>query len=612
MYRSLVALGLCGSLLSSPLALANPNGEKTEKKEKTNDLKNWGAYVHVGKTTDYGDSKSGQDAMLFVPIVQKKGDSILFLDLRGAISGDVADNVSVGMGYRKIVNDKFVVGANANIDRRQSVNDNTYHQASVGVEVLFNHLDLRANFYIPLDNDENTLAFSESATARLEGNKAFLDIVQKGTYERAHGGLDLGLSYNVGSIGNTDFNIDGSYYHFGSDNYESINGYTAGISTRTQFTTRGTDWEIGTTLGYRDDNVHGDSLYAGVGVTVYFGKSQRKRKSEPKLFEPRFNRPFSGKADLSQKLYQPVQRNAYVVTSTREEENNYSVQGTITVDDKTYDEIAATIHNCDDLVAAVNEAGENSMVVLDGSNGTFVLNEVLQVHENQSLVGGGTPVLVTGPEGQQAILILPGSNATVASIGNNGLQLTESSRLVNVTQLKITGPVDPELDQIVNGSFELGHGINGRGWDVFSSLPGWNADLAASDAPIEIQREIVIASSDGSAHLELDSHDFRGYSESNAHVYQDVDTEEGQAYRLAFDYSPRVNGNADTNTVEVFWEGKKIGEFSGDSKGWQTKELLVIAKSADLSRLEFRGSGTEDTYGALIDNVRLETVGGGN
>lgn len=543
--------------------------------------------------------------MVFVPITQKKGDSILFVDLRGAISGEIENNISLGLGHRKIINDKFILGTNASIARRQSANDNTYSQAQIGVEVLFSKLDLTANFYLPLSEKENTLFYSEIHTASLVGNQAFINTLTRGTYEKAHQGFDLGFNYNIGEFKNTKISVDGTYYNFGSDDFEDIKGYSIGLNSKTRIEGEKVDVEIGANVGYREDNVHGSDVYAGVNASLYLGK-KGSSNDDQMLFD---NGDTSQTVnDLEGKFYQQTRRNNYVVTSTRNETNNYTNQGTITVADKTYDEITSTIDNSDDLVNAVNNAGENTMVVLDGERGAFVLNEVLDVHEDQTLVGGGTPVLVTGPNGQQAILVLPGQNATVVSTPGNGLQLNQSSRLVNVSEYTISGPVNDDLDLIINGSFEDGFDLNGRRWNVFSDILGWNADLEASDAPIEIQREIVLQPSDGQHYLELDSHDFRGYSESNAHIYQDVDTEEGQAYRLVFDYSPRVRGNAETNKVEVYFEGEKVGEFTGDERGWQTKEILVIANSVDVSRLEFRGSGTEDTYGALIDNVKLEVI----
>ncbi len=42
-----------------------------------------------------------------------------------------------------------------------------------------------------------------------------------------------------------------------------------------------------------------------------------------------------------------------------------------------------------------------------------------------------------------------------------------------------------------------------RGWDVFYPLPGW---VTSAGNGIELQKNIVTTSADGSQHIELDSH----------------------------------------------------------------------------------------------------------
>ncbi|MEO0336490.1 MAG: hypothetical protein AAF202_08850, partial [Pseudomonadota bacterium] len=211
-------------------------------------------------------------------------------------------------------------------------------------------------------------------------------------------------------------------------------------------------------------------------------------------------------------------------------------------------------------------------------------------------------------------LVLPGQEAVVASREGDGLQLTETAQLVNVTELKLTEPVINTL--VINSSFEEGHSLRPNRWGVYSEITGWTADLDFNDAPIEVQRGTVTEASDGEHYIELDSHPRKPFSESNAAVYQDIPTEDGQAYRLSFDYaverSPRgINeGNyQDSNTVEVYWEGERVAVLNEFRQEWTTTEVLVVGNSGGASRLEFRGGGREDTHGGFIDNVKLEQVG---
>ncbi len=172
--------------------------------------------------------------------------------------------------------------------------------------------------------------------------------------------------------------------------------------------------------------------------------------------------------------------------------------------------------------------------------------------------------------------------------------------------------VDPCVhgNLIVNGSFEEGHGLGSRNWNTYGEgrIPGWNPDLEASNAPIEIQNGNLggIRAQDGTAKLELDSHARGSFSDSNAHVYQDVDTNPGEAYELSFQYAPRPrDGGNGSSDVEVWWNGAKVAELTDETPGWREITVNVKGGDADTTRLEFRAVGKENTLGGYIDNVSL-------
>ncbi len=163
---------------------------------------------------------------------------------------------------------------------------------------------------------------------------------------------------------------------------------------------------------------------------------------------------------------------------------------------------------------------------------------------------------------------------------------------------------------IVNGSFEEGHGLGNRNWNTYGEgrIPGWNPDLEASNAPIEIQNGRLggIRAQDGTAKLELDSHARGPFTESNAHVYQDVDTNPGETYELSFHYAPRPrDGGSGSSDAEVWWNGEKVATLTDETRGWREITLNVKGGDGDTSRLEFRAVGKENTLGGYIDNVSL-------
>ncbi|WP_208109843.1 DUF5801 repeats-in-toxin domain-containing protein [Dongia mobilis] len=198
--------------------------------------------------------------------------------------------------------------------------------------------------------------------------------------------------------------------------------------------------------------------------------------------------------------------------------------------------------------------------------------------------------------------------------------------IVNV-QVKIDDDV-PEIcapgcsNLVVNGSFEdLGgqtfEGARGN-WDVFASIPGWKSGLyddqngipnGGSFTGMEIQAGAVTKASDGKNVLELDSDSTNENQpepqNTNTYVYQDIaGTKTGNSYLLSFDYQPRVHEQGtNTNDVEVWWNGVKIGTISGDTAGWQNYQFVVPGGPGDSSRLMFKAVGSDDTTGGFIDNV---------
>lgn len=160
---------------------------------------------------------------------------------------------------------------------------------------------------------------------------------------------------------------------------------------------------------------------------------------------------------------------------------------------------------------------------------------------------------------------------------------------------------------IVNGSFEEGHNLGNNQWDVFDQVGAWYADTTYSDAGIEIQTGQTIgglAPSDGNSKLEFDAHNKNGFSASDVEVYQTMDTDIADDYILTFDYSPRVQGDEQTNAAEVFWDGDLIATLNSEVKGWQ-KYTLIVKGAGNVTRLSFKGYVDNNTLGGYLDNVTL-------
>lgn len=212
------------------------------------------------------------------------------------------------------------------------------------------------------------------------------------------------------------------------------------------------------------------------------------------------------------------------------------------------------------------------------------------------------------------------------------LNLIKKAKLSTILFTLSTFSAFTNASLITNGSFEqlifadnskstgtvhktnlLNFANKNRAWDVFYYLPGWETSYGNG---IELQKNVVTRSQNGSHHVELDSHP-RGAS--NAVMTQTLDSLTiGANYLLEFYYKPRTN-NTNDNGINVFWYDSAIdfdlsmqADFSTDSThkltpNWALQSVTFTAQRQSMD-LSFGSFGKQNTLGGLIDNVSLNKV----
>ena len=162
---------------------------------------------------------------------------------------------------------------------------------------------------------------------------------------------------------------------------------------------------------------------------------------------------------------------------------------------------------------------------------------------------------------------------------------------------------DQALELLVDGSFETAK-IGAGAWSPFASVGGWK-----SDTGVEVWGKNFImphGASDGDKVMELD------FDNKFSKVWQDVRTDAGQSYTFSFDYAMRPGTSAATNTIEVWWNGQKVGVVDPSTTDW-AKATFTVTGTGGTDRIEFReDSRDNDSYGGIIDNVSLKATGLGN
>ncbi len=123
-------------------------------------LAKWAPWFEFG---GYGgtDGSSRGEAALWVPLAQD-GASLIFMDVRGKLFEEGADEANVALGYRRMLASGWNLGVWAGYDRRGTQAGSTFGQVAGGIELLSADFDIRFNGYLPTD-DEKTL-FDTTAT----------------------------------------------------------------------------------------------------------------------------------------------------------------------------------------------------------------------------------------------------------------------------------------------------------------------------------------------------------------------------------------------------------------------------------------------------------------
>lgn len=218
--------------------------------------------------------------------------------------------------------------------------------------------------------------------------------------------------------------------------------------------------------------------------------------------------------------------------------------------------------------------------------------------------------------------------ATITLTDGDGDKVSSSADVASLVRFEDDGPVvtsvtknegyGPEL--IVNGSFEDGHGLPPGQWNIYANLlTAWTD--GSNSVPFELQRGGIggAGTPDGEVVVELDG-DTQGNTDvplppqgqpdpnghTNATIQQTVNgLTVGQTYELSFYYAPRSAG--ETSGMTVSFGGQTVWTSTGSEPAgvFQKITLVVTAQNAS-AVLAFTGTGTENEYGALLDNVSLK------
>jgi hypothetical protein len=307
---------------------------------------------------------------IMTPIWQDE-DSLLFSDVRFKADNQDSQEFNLGIGYREMVDDNWIIGGYGFFDRLKSDYENTYSQATFGLEALSENNDLRINAYIP-EGTENAVPGSGSLV--ISGSQLSIN----GGFERALPGFDAEIGRKL-PFDFADVRAYAGGFSFKADGYEDIAGPRGRleITLNEQYTSklpRGLEVTFG--VEAQHDDVRGGEQFAMLEFKIPFGSSEKYvSRNDLKPLEQRMNRL--------------IERDVDVVSNTGGSE-------AAQINGQTLNSIVQ-IDSDDDFVATVDAAAENTLILVDGSGGT--INSAAgdaDMKSGQAIIGGGSTVTVTG------------------------------------------------------------------------------------------------------------------------------------------------------------------------------------------------------------------------
>lgn len=231
---------------------------------------------------------------------------------------------------------------------------------------------------------------------------------------------------------------------------------------------------------------------------------------------------------------------------------------------------------------------------------------------NDNILGGEGNDRIEGGDGNDCISGGKGNDTIYGDGGNDNISGNSGDDIIYGDG----GPSDQGVlvDLITNGRFdtldnsgadgtdEIGEIDNGS-WSTYDSIKGWQATIGK----IEIQTGAHSGTPSTDANnniLELDSHNT---SSTNSTITQTVNVPTDGVWKLNFDYSGRdgsAASTAESSGFNVLVDDVVVGSYDPE-KGYINTTIDLNLTTGEHT-IAFQATGTQDTFGALLDNVSLK------
>ena len=319
---------------------------------------------------EYSVNVGTEDAMsrfdILAPMLSRD-DLIVYMSAGGGILDRSMKELNATIGSRYILGNNSILGAYASLEKEITDSDNEFSRVIVGGEWFGEFFDLRFNAHIPDKILKETTQKFPYDVEIVDGSTQFFSTVEKEQLMPGFHG-EFGVKGNYGRLyARAAF---GGYY-FGNDEHDVVR---KGINVKLDFlsperwlrarTRESINFLIGTEMRY--DDVNGSEILGSLKLNVGFAgnKITHRHQVEHNMTS------------------MPLRDSRFIVEKHLERSN-------VALRDTGYLIVNATDGN-GHLQNVLDAAGENAVIILDGSAGDFITTTGYYVYQGQILIGGGS------------------------------------------------------------------------------------------------------------------------------------------------------------------------------------------------------------------------------
>lgn len=369
-------------------------------------------------STNNGSAGRGETTLLYP--FNTHGSDLAFGQFTGKVMEEGELEGNLALGYRRMHDSGFNFGAWLGWDFRRSESGNHFNQISGGLEALSHDVDLRLNVYGPVSDPQ--AADAEFVDVRLDNSQ----IIMIGGDEVAMMGADAEIGFRLpteallASQNSQPAELrfyGGGYHFFHEDAEEDITGGKARVELRfADILPARPGSQLALEYEITHDSVRDTAHDFGLRLRIPLGGRTGSFAPMPPLF------------DQERRMLEGIQRDTDIVTGQSEAELVEDAYTGIPFDHVVY------VSNGTSISSVSSGAGANVLII---ANGHFTGQQ--QIWGNQSLVGGGKPILVRGRRsGTAADFTAPGARAFLSGAsGDSNLNLLGSN--IQVAGLHLDG-----------------------------------------------------------------------------------------------------------------------------------------------------------------------------